>query len=1109
VELHHVLSDVLKRKDLYSFFSRSAFEKAHAYQAQGRVKGLEVSEDLAHVRARVRGSGSSEYRVDIQLDYSEDRLSDVDGECSCPMSFNCKHVAATLLEATGGKPSSAPAAGGKAAPAPPSLRPVLGYAVTDWLESVGNAVHGEDYPAQSNQRLLYRLHSSNEDAKAPVLSVSLLSVRVLKGGGFSGNPARPSPSDFSPERAPKYYRDSDIDILGQLSGATRGAYYYAPRPLAVELVQQIVATGRAYWLDHQRQPLRWADKREGRIEWRQSSKRGVAPCLIVPGAIALNAEPPVYIDESAGTIGPVELSLPPRLARRILSAPEIPRDQIMEVSRRLGQSLPEHHHAILPASSAAAVPIDEEPVPVLRLLRSRMSVGPYHYYAAPPADSGALAVGRLSFRYGPVEIESAERASRPEAFYAGQIYEILRRRPKEKAARQRLIDLGFADAKKKFSYLDPEHARDLTLDGTYDWLDFLSRHAAELRASGFEILIDDNFPHRLAESGDFDAELESSGIDWFELAVGIEIDGERRDLAPMLAALISKPDFTPDRIKRLAETGGNFYLPLADGRHVSVAADRFLPLVLALHALNLGGISPDGSGKLKLSRAEIVPLLGLESDKFVFEGADNLRRLAALLHTQGLADPRLPENFRAALRPYQSQGVAWLDLLRESGLGGVLADDMGLGKTVQILALLALEKARGHLVQPAIVVAPTSLMTNWFGEAQKFAPDLKVLVLHGSDRKHSFAAIPEYDLVLTTYPLIARDRQVLLSRDWHMAVLDEAQTVKNPDAATTRCLREIKARHRFCLTGTPMENHLGELWSIMSFANPGYLGDKAGFARLWRTPIEKRADKVRSAALARRVRPFLLRRTKAEVAGELPAKTEIVERIVLEGSQRDLYDSIRLSMSEKVRNAIQQRGLARSHIVVLEALLRMRQVCCDPALLKLDDTERPSAKLDRLVEMVLELLSEGRKIIVFSQFTSMLDLVRARLDAEHVRYGVLTGETRNRKAAIDGFQSGANDVFLISLKAGGVGLNLTAADTVIIFDPWWNPAVEEQAIDRAHRIGQDKAVFVYRLVASGTIEEKMEELKERKRALADSVFDSDGRIGSALTEDDVRALFAD
>jgi len=305
-----------------------------------------------------------------------------------------------------------------------------------------------------------------------------------------------------------------------------------------------------------------------------------------------------------------------------------------------------------------------------------------------------------------------------------------------------------------------------------------------------------------------------------------------------------------------------------------------------------------------------------------------------------------------------------------------------------------------------------------------------------------------------------------------------------------------------------MENHLGELWSIMSFVNPGYLGDKAAFSRQWRTPIEKRADKARSAALAQRVKPFLLRRTKTEVATELPAKTEMIETIVLEGAQRDVYDSIRLSMSRKVRKAIEERGLAKSHIVVLEALLRMRQACCDPALLKLDDgLDRPSAKLDRLMEMVIELLSEGRKIIVFSQFTSMLDLVRKLFDAEQLRYSMLTGDTKDRKKPIEAFQGGATDVFLISLKAGGVGLNLTAADTVIIFDPWWNPAVEEQAIDRAHRIGQDKAVFVYRLVAAGTIEEKMDELKARKRALADGLFDREGRMASTLTEDDVKALF--
>jgi superfamily II DNA or RNA helicase len=1107
VDVNLVLSDVLKRKEIYTFFSRSAFDKAVAYQAQGRVTALEISDDLTHLRAKVKGSGSNTYRVEIQLDFSGDRLADLDGECSCPMALNCKHVAATVLEALGGKQPSAPAAlpaKREAAAAP--LVPVLPYEVSAWLDTVGKAVRGDDYAADQTQRLLYCLQPSQNSERMAVLTVSLISVRVLKGGDFGGNYSQPSLGDFAPERAPKYYRDIDVEILTQFSNRPREyGYYPGQRLQSAELLQQIIATGRAFWLDHKRSPLRWGEKREGRIEW-QADKKGVAPRLIVAGMTALNAEPPVYVDEAAGVMGPVELNLPPRLAYQILSAPAIPRAQVAEVASRLGQKIPEVHHGVLPAPPAAAVKIAEDPVPIVRLRLGRAMAHAFYY-----REPIVMPVAHLSFRYGPVEVDSSERRSRLEVFQGGQVYALSRRRALESDAFKRLSAVGFVNARSVYSYLEGGHFEDVTFTTAHDWLDFLNHRAAELRAEGFEILIDDDFPYRLASaSGAFDAEFEGSGIDWFELALGVEIDGERRDLAPMLAALVSNPAFTPDLVKQLAEDGDNLYVPLADGRHVALAADRFLPLVLALHSLKLSGIFVETSGNIKLSRADVVPLLALENADFAFKGADNLRRLAGLLQGGGLVPASLPPGFRAELRPYQAQGVAWLDLLRESGLGGVLADDMGLGKTVQILALLALEKSRGNLVEPALVIAPTSLMTNWFNEAQKFAPELKVLVLHGADRKQRFNSISEHDVVLTTYPLIARDREILFARDWHMAVLDEAQTVKNPDAATSRLIRDLKAKHRFCLTGTPMENHLGELWSIMSFANPGYLGDKAAFARQWRTPIEKRADVARAAVLARRVRPFLLRRTKAEVAAELPPKTEILETIVLEGGQRDLYDSIRLSMSAKVRKAIAARGLAKSHIVVLEALLRLRQACCDPALLKLDDgVERPSAKLDRLMEMVLELLSEGRKIIVFSQFTSMLALIRIRLDAERVRYSVLTGETVDRKGAIETFQSGATDVFLISLKAGGVGLNLTAADTVVIFDPWWNPAVEQQAIDRAHRIGQDKAVFVYRLVAAGTVEEKMDELKARKRALADSLFDRDGRIGSALTEEDVRALFDD
>ncbi|SHH12715.1 DEAD/DEAH box helicase [Bradyrhizobium erythrophlei] len=1105
-------SNILRQDDLVDFFSRSAWSKGGVYQAQGRVLALEVSDDLTEMHASVRGTERKPYLVDISLSYRDGELDDMASDCTCFIGSSCKHVAATLLEVLHGKGTltdAAPASKqgtlpGFARPEPP---PVLAPELNDWLEKIGSSIRGNDYPADVRQRLLYRVQPHAREDRMPHLAVSLLSVKLRKDGTLSDHVSRSNPGT-NMDRAPAFYRDADLEIV---SGLSRIYQPYGHDDLyligSAGLLRQIVDTGRAYWRDHRSSPLQWGGIREGRIEWRQASKAGMASSLVVDGAAALGAEPPVYVDETSGTVGTVETGLPPRLAHRMLSAPLIPRAQVAEVARRLGQKLPAVHHGVLPAQPVAATPIDEDPTPVLRLKLAQPEVSGYYYYTHDKLKP--MPVAHLSFRYGPVEIELSERATKVEVFYAGKVFAVSRRRAREKEALGRLSDLGFVAAISAHPFLDARHRHDLTFPEPYDWLDFLKLDAGDLRAQGFEIHVDDEFPYRLAESASaFDAEFESSGIDWFELGVGIEIDGERRDLTSILAALVSTPGFTPDQIRSLAESGDHFYLPLADGRHLSLAADRFLPLVLALHTLNLSGVFAGESGKIRLSRADVVPLLGLEGRDFAFKGADNLRRMAGLLRTQGLADITLPQAFKAELRPYQARGVAWLDLLRESGLGGVLADDMGLGKTIQTLALLALENERGNLTSPALVVAPTSLMSNWLNEAQKFAPELKVLVLHGAGRKQTFAAIAEHDVVLTTYPLIARDHEVLLSREWHIAVLDEAQTIKNPNAATTRWLRDIKAKHRFCLTGTPMENHLGELWSIMSFANPGFLGEKAAFARQWRTPIEKRADKSRAAALAQRVKPFLLRRTKAEVATELPPKTEIVERIILEGSQRDLYDSVRLSMSAKVRAAIRERGLGKSHIVVLEALLRMRQACCHPALLKLDDgVERPAAKLDRLMEMADELLSEGRKIIIFSQFTSMIALMRVKFDAANVRYSLLTGETKDRKRAIDDFQNGVSDVFLISLKAGGVGLNLTAADTVIVFDPWWNPAVEEQAIDRAHRIGQDKSVFVYRLVAAETIEEKMDELKARKRALADSLFDRDGGIGSALTEEDVKALF--
>ncbi len=664
-----------------------------------------------------------------------------------------------------------------------------------------------------------------------------------------------------------------------------------------------------------------------------------------------------------------------------------------------------------------------------------------------------------------------------------------------------------------------EHARDfLPGDDALDWFAAVYEVLPALDAAGWEVAVAPDFPFRVVRAdGDFDAEVrEGSGIDWLELHLGVTVDGERVDLVEPLVALISSPAFSPDMFDGLNadDAGEAVFLPLPDGRVLAMPLARLRPIVEAMGELAFG--LDRGVGSLRLTPRDAARLADFEEATagaaLRWRGGDAIRDLGRKLTAAGGVPPvAVPPEFLASLRPYQAEGVSWLSLLREVGLGGILADDMGLGKTVQALAFLSIEKAAGRLDRPALVVAPTSLMANWAREAERFAPHLRVLTLHGPDRRARFGDIDDHDLVLTTYPLVGRDREALAAREWRVLLLDEAQTIKNPEAATTKLILSLAARHRFCLTGTPMENNLAELWSLFAFACPGLLGSRKRFATDWRTPIEKNGDAERGRLLARRVRPFLLRRTKDEVARDLPPKTEMVERIDLEPAQRDVYESIRLSMHERVRRAIEDKGWAKSRIVVLDALLKLRQACCDPRLLKLKTQGAKaagSAKLERLEEMLRELLSEGRRVIVFSQFTSMLDLIRPRLDAAGIRHSLLTGDTRDRPAAIAAFDSGEAEVFLISLKAGGVGLNLVSADTVVLYDPWWNPAVEEQAIDRAHRIGQTKPVFVHKLVAAGTIEEKMEVLKEKKAALAASLFDPDGEPTLAMTEADIEMLLA-
>ncbi len=609
------------------------------------------------------------------------------------------------------------------------------------------------------------------------------------------------------------------------------------------------------------------------------------------------------------------------------------------------------------------------------------------------------------------------------------------------------------------------------------------------------------------------------------LSLGIEIDGETLDLAPMLANLLKRDPrwLTASYIASVHDLA-TVSLRAPGGKRIDAPAAPIKAIVVAMVDLLTDPLRMQAPGPLKLGTWEARRLDTLRASlldahrvgahqHWQLEGDAGLAHLAKRLHTIGQPQPvAAPEGLQVQLRSYQLEGLAWLQYLRAQHLGGILADDMGLGKTAQALAHVLLEKQAGRLDRPVLVVLPTSLLFNWQAEAKRMAPDLRVLNLHGPDRATLFADMLAHDLVLTTYPLLWRDIEVLAAQPFHLVILDEAQMVKNAASRSARALRQLQSRHRLCLTGTPLENHLGELWAQFDWLMPGFLGDQRSFTARWRKPIEENGETVRAALLAQRVRPFILRRRKQDVATELPPRTEVIQRVQLQGRQRELYESVRVAADKQVRRVLQRQNFAGAQISILDALLKLRQVCCDPYLVKGSDLapDMERAKLHALTDLLVPLVDEGRRVLVFSQFTELLELIADALSALRMPFLSLTGNTRpaQRGQVVRRFQSLEVPVLLVSLKAGGVGLNLTAADTVIHMDPWWNPAVEEQATARAHRIGQDQPVFVYKLVVEGSIEERMLELQARKLALSDSVLGHDAEGAAKFDEADLQALLA-
>lgn len=630
-------------------------------------------------------------------------------------------------------------------------------------------------------------------------------------------------------------------------------------------------------------------------------------------------------------------------------------------------------------------------------------------------------------------------------------------------------------------------------------------------------------------------------IKWFDFEMGLEIEGKRINLLPPLVQLLEK-QLTMHSLAHLFSLPDDkiFYLnlpvsPTTLNTSLAISMGRLKKILSVLTELHQEK-SLSSNQKLILSKTRLLELATLKKTLDIqhlkWYGDATPKQL--IKHFQqfenNFHDPTrlltLPSNFFGKLRHYQLQGLYWLQCLKKTGLSGILADDMGLGKTIQLLAHLCLEKsleknqsAKKTPIKPSLIIAPTSLVMNWANEISKFAPSLKTIILHGQARKQIFDQISLCDVVLTTYALLLRDEKILIKHHYRLLILDEAQYIKNTHTKIGQIARKFIAEQRICLTGTPIENHLGELWSLFHFLLPNLLGEKRQFTRLFREPIEKHHQSPRLQDLKQRIAPFFLRRTKQAVLSELPPKIDIVRSILMTDPQRELYENIRIALHEKIMTAIHQQGISRAHMHILSALLKLRQVCCDPRLLKsqksldcIDRNSHISAKLLFLTKLLPNLITEGRKILLFSQFTEMLALIESELIKLEIPYVKLTGQTSSEKryTLIQQFQSNQVPLFLISLKAGGLGLNLTQADTVIHYDPWWNPAVENQATDRAHRIGQDKTLFVYKLITADTIEEKIQSLQESKKNLFNQLLGTTDQTQhfKALTLEDIENLFS-
>jgi superfamily II DNA or RNA helicase len=918
----------------------------------------------------------------------------------------------------------------------------------------------------------------------------------LKGGKKKRwQPQRSEPWRFDPEdrlllalldegRADAGVEPGEQAGAGVSGGAGVGARPVGPRPgmpakryvlrpeVQASLVERLCRTGRCRLRrteDEMNPPaLRWDDGRPWRFvidvknadpaarrwTWRGALRRDeermdlAEPLVLLPGLVILGVGRAARFDDGGVYAWMLRLR-----HEKEMALSESQQDAML--GRILGES------RVPPTELVEGLELEEvdlPPVPCLSIRAPMQARGTDMLIAELEFDYDGAKVA--SFPVGRMAVQTARRR-------------VIRRDVRaEAAARERLEELGF------------RRIQDYRFDpGTMEISPKrVPQVTRELVGSGWRVEAD-GILHRPAS--DFKLSV-TSGMDWFELDGRVSFGSQDVALPELLEAA------------RRGETS----IALGDGS-IGILPDEWLRKYGLL--ADLGTATEEGRLRFARNQAGLLDSLlaaqpGASADAGFAKVREELRAF------EGIEPLDAPPGFQGELRPYQREGLGWLEYLRRFGFGGILADDMGLGKTIQVLAFLQRLRSRRQLKGPSLVVVPRSLVFNWMQEAARFTPRLKVLEYTGANRHGLREEFGRYDVIVTTYGTMRSDIAELCQIEFDYAILDEAQAIKNADSQSAKAARLLKARHRLAMSGTPIENHLGELWSIFEFLNPGMLGTAGVFKRA--SAGSSGQDEQARALLARALRPFILRRTKQQVVKDLPDKIEQTLYCDFEPPQRKLYDEL-LAHYRTTLLRKDAEELRTSKIEVLEALLRLRQAACHPGLIDPARVGEPSAKLDMLLPTLAEVVDEGHKALVFSQFTSFLAIVRQRLDEEKIPYEYLDGRTRDRQARVERFQNDPDcRLFLISLKAGGLGLNLTAAEYVYLLDPWWNPAVEAQAIDRSHRIGQRNTVFAYRLIARDTVEQKILDLQQKKRDLADAILNADNRVIQSLTRDDLEFLLS-